>query len=412
LDYAKPIGRTEIGNGRTAMLIDRLKALVLRASAFAPFLILAAALSLPVFPASAFETPARQALLMDMGTGSVLFEKNANEPMPPASMSKLMTIYLLFERLRDGRLKLDDTLPVSENAWRKGGAKSGSSTMFLEPRTEVKVEDLIQGIIVQSGNDASIVVAEGLLQSEEAFAQEMTKRGRELGMRNTVFRNATGWPDPEHLTTAHDLAVLAQRTIEDFPQYYPYYSEKEFTYNGIRQGNRNPLLYKDLGADGLKTGHTKASGYGLIASARKDDRRLILVINGLKDIRARSREANRLISLGFREFANYALFKAGEEVSTAEVWLGKAESVALVVDRDLTVTLPNAARPEMKVSVAYDGPIPAPITEGDRLAVLRISAPGVETVEVPLVAGNSVEKLGFLGRLFAALKHLVQEQIF
>jgi D-alanyl-D-alanine carboxypeptidase (penicillin-binding protein 5/6) len=396
------------------MLIDRLKAVVLRASAFAPFLILilAVAVSSPVFPASAFETPARQALLMEMGTGAVLFEKDADKPMPPASMSKLMTVYLLFERLRDGRLKLDDTLPVSENAWRKGGAKSGSSTMFLEPRTEVKVEDLIQGIIVQSGNDASIVIAEGLLQSEEAFAQEMTRRGRELGMRNTVFRNATGWPDPEHLTTARDLAVLAQRTIEDFPQYYPYYSEKEFTYNKIRQGNRNPLLYKDLGADGLKTGHTKASGYGLTASARKDDRRLILVINGLDDIRTRSREAARLISWGFREFDNYALFKAGEEVSTAEVWLGKADSVALVVDRDLTATLPNAARPEMKVSVVYDGPIPAPITEGDRLAVLRISAPGVETVEVPLVAGNSVEKLGFLGRLFAALKHLVQEQIF
>jgi D-alanyl-D-alanine carboxypeptidase (penicillin-binding protein 5/6) len=394
------------------MLIDRLKALVLRASAFSLIVVLVVAVTLPVFPAFAIETPARQVLLMDMGTGSVLFEKNADEPMPPASMSKLMTVYLLFERLRDGRLKMDDTLPVSENAWRKGGAASGGSTMFLEPGASVKVEDLIQGIIVQSGNDASIVVAEGLANDEETFAQEMTKRGRELGMRNTVFRNATGWPDPEHLSTARDLAVLAQRTIEDFPQYYPYYSEKEFTYNGIHQANRNPLLYKDLGADGLKTGHTKASGYGLTASALKGDRRLILVINGLDDIRDRTRESDRLISWGFREFDNYPLFKAGEEVSTAEVWLGKAENVALVVDRDLSVTLPNAARPEMKVSVAYDGPIPAPITEGDRLAVLKISAPGVETVEVPLVAGNSVEKLGFFGRLFAAVKHLIQEQIF
>jgi D-alanyl-D-alanine carboxypeptidase (penicillin-binding protein 5/6) len=365
----------------------------------------------PVFPAAAFETPARQALLMDMGTGAVLFEKNADEPMHPASMSKLMTVYLLFERLRDGRLKLDDTLPVSENAWRKGGAASGGSTMFLEPGQRVKVEDLIQGIIVQSGNDASIVVAEGLANDEATFAKEMTKRARELGMRNTTFRNATGWPDPEHLSTARDLAVLAQRTIEDFPQYYPYYSEKEFTYNGIRQGNRDPLLYKDLGADGLKTGHTEASGYGLTASARQGDRRLIMVLNGLKDVHARSQESERLMSWGFREFSNYSLFKAGDEVSTAEVWLGKAETVPLVVDQDLTVTLPNAARPEMKVSVAYDGPIPAPVTEGDRLAVLKVSAPGVETVEVPLVAGASVEKLGFLGRLVAALKHLIQEQI-
>ena len=394
------------------MLIDRLKAIVLRFTAFAPALVLVVAVTLPVFPAAAIETPARQAILLDMGTGAVLFEKNADEPMPPASMSKLMTVYLLFERLRDGRLKMDDTLPVSEKAWREGGAASGGSTMFLEPGTSVKVEDLIQGIIVQSGNDASIVVAEGLANDEAAFAKEMTKRGRELGLRNTVFRNATGWPDPEHLSTARDLALLAQRTIEDFPQYYHYYSEKEFTYNGIRQANRNPLLYKDLGADGLKTGHTEASGYGLTASARKGDRRLILVINGLNDVRDRTRESERLISWGFREFDNYALFKAGEQVSTAEVWLGKAENVALVVDRDLTVTLPNAARPEMKVSVAYDGPIPAPITEGDRLAVLKISAPGVETVEVPLVAGNSVEKLGFFGRLFAAVKHLVQEQIF
>jgi D-alanyl-D-alanine carboxypeptidase (penicillin-binding protein 5/6) len=394
------------------MLIDRLKAIVLRFTAFAPVLVLVVAVTLPVFPAAAIETPARQAILLDMGTGAVLFEKNADEPMPPASMSKLMTVYLLLERLRDGRLKMDDTLPVSEKAWREGGAASGGSTMFLEPGTSVKVEDLIQGIIVQSGNDASIVVAEGLANDEAAFAKEMTKRGRELGLRNTVFRNATGWPDPEHLTTARDLALLAQRTIEDFPQYYHYYSEKEFTYNGIRQANRNPLLYKDLGADGLKTGHTEASGYGLTASARKGDRRLILVINGLKDVRDRTRESERLISWGFREFDNYALFKAGEQVSTAEVWLGKAENVALVVDRDLTVTLPNAARSEMKVSVAYDGPIPAPITEGDRLAVLKISAPGVETVEVPLVAGSSVEKLGFFGRLFAAVKHLVQEQIF
>ena len=308
------------------MQIDRMKLSVVPPSAFGLLLVLAALVLLPVLPASAIETPARQALLMDMNTGAVLFEKNADEPMPPASMSKLMTVYIVFERIRDGRLELDDTLPVSENAWRKGGAASGGSTMFLEPGASVKVEDLIQGIVVQSGNDASIVIAEGLANDEAAFAREMTARAHELGLRNSTFRNATGWPDPEHLTTARDLALLAHLTIEHFPEYYRYYSEKEFTYNGIRQGNRNPLLYKDLGADGLKTGHTEASGYGLTASAKQGDRRLVLVLNGLGDVRQRASEAERLFSWGFREFDNYALFKTGEEVCTAEVWLGQAKS--------------------------------------------------------------------------------------
>ncbi len=372
---------------------------------------LIAATMAPAWSVSALETPARQALLMDAGTGAVLLEKDADAPMAPASMSKMMTVYVLFERLHDGRLRLDDTLPVSENAWRKGGAASGGSTMFLAPGASVKVEDLIRGIIVQSGNDACIVVAEALAKDEATFAREMTDRGREIGLRGSVFRNSTGWPDPDQVTTARDLALLALRTIEDFPEHYHYYAEKEFTYNGIRQGNRNPLLYKDLGADGLKTGHTEASGYGLTASAKRGDRRLILVVNGLAGVRERAQEAERLISWGFREFDNYALFKAGDEIATAEVWLGRADTVPLVIERDLTVTLPQAARREMKVTVVYDGPVPAPIGAGDRLAVLRVTAPGAETVEVPLLAGGSVEKLGLFGRLLAALKHLVFERI-
>ena len=216
-------------------------------------------------PALAIETIAKQAFLIDMTTGEVLFEKNADQPMAPASMSKMMTAYMIFERLRDGSLTLEDTFTVSENAWRKGGAKSGGSTMFLEPGKRVKLEDLLRGIIVQSGNDACIVVAEALASSEAAFAEEMTVRAKELGLQNTVFKNATGWPDPEHLTTAQDLALLAKRTITDFAEYYHYYAEKEFTYNTIRQINRNPLLYKNIDVDGLKTGHTVESEYGLTA---------------------------------------------------------------------------------------------------------------------------------------------------
>lgn len=362
-------------------------------------------------PAAAIETTARQAIMIDMTTGDSLLEKNADELMPPASMTKMMTAHIVFERLRDGRLKLDDMLSVSDNAWKKGGAKSGSSTMFLEPGSKVRVEDLLRGIIVQSGNDASIVVAEALAGSESAFADEMTKRAREIGMKNTTFRNATGWPDPEHLSTARDLAILARDTIRTFPGYYHYYSEKEFTYNGIRQGNRNPLLYKNIGADGLKTGHTKASGYGLTASAKRGDRRLILVLNGLPSVKARAQESERILSWGFREFANYALVKGGEPVAEAEVWLGQAETVPLTVERDLVITLPRKARPRMKVTVAYQGPVPAPIEKGERIATLIVTAPGVKEIRVPLVAARSVGQLGMFGRLVAGLQQIILEQI-
>jgi serine-type D-Ala-D-Ala carboxypeptidase (penicillin-binding protein 5/6) len=360
-----------------------------------------------VSPVAAIETVAREAVLIDVATDAVLFEKDSDTLMPPASMSKMMTANMVFERLRDGRLSLDDTFLVSRNAWRKGGAKSGSSTMFLEPGKRVKVEDLLRGIIIQSGGDACIVVAEGLASSEEEFAQEMTLRGRELGLLDTTFTNATGWPDPDHLTTARDLARLAKHTIREFPEFYRIYSEKSFTYNGIRQGNRNPLLYKNMGADGLKTGHTKAAGYGLTATAVRGDRRLILVVNGLTSVKARSREAQRLMEWGFREFNNYALFKGGEVAAEAEVWLGQEAMVPLVVEKGLLITLPRKARRQMKVTVTYDGPIPAPIAKGDKLAKLVISAPGVDPIEMPLLAGADVQRLGFLGRFAAALKYIL-----
>jgi len=358
-------------------------------------------------PASAIDTIAREAIMIDYDTGAVLFEKNADQPMPPASMSKLMTLYLMFERVRDGVLSLDDTFRVSENAWRKGGAKSGSSTMFLLPNKRVRIEDLIRGIIVQSGNDACIVVAEGISGTEEAFAEEMTTRGREMGLKNSIFRNSTGWPDPEHKMSARDLTILAKRLISDFPDLYGYFDELKFTYGGIKQHNRNPLLYKDMGADGMKTGHTEEAGYGLTASAVRGGRRLILVVNGLTSKKARSQEPERLLEWGLREFGNFALFSAGETVESADVWLGQKPAIPLIIEKDLLLTLSRKARRNMKVRVVYEGPIPAPVEKGAEVAKLVVTAPNSTPVEVPLVAGESVARLGLFGRLGAALSAII-----
>ncbi len=353
-------------------------------------------------PAAAIETQAKQALLVDFETGAVLLEKNADESMAPSSMSKLMTIYMVFERLRDGRLSLEDRLPVSTKAWRKGGSK-----MFVKEKDKVSVEDLIRGVVVQSGNDACIVIAENLSGDEDAFAREMTERGHELGLENSIFKNSTGWPDLGHTMTSKDLAILAQRTIRDFPEYFHYYAEKNFTYNGIRQGNRNPLLYKNLGADGLKTGHTNLGGFGLVASAERKGRRLILVLNGLPSIKTRSKESERLIEWGFREFKNYRLFSAGDTVAQAAVWLGDADQVPLVIENDLTITIPRKSRRKMKVSAHFEGPVPAPIRAGYEVALLEVSAPGFETMEIPLVAGEGVGRLGPLGRVVSAMNFLI-----
>jgi D-alanyl-D-alanine carboxypeptidase (penicillin-binding protein 5/6) len=352
--------------------------------------------------AAAIETTAREAFIIDAVTGRILLDKNADVSMPPASMSKIMTSYMVFERLKDGRISLDDELPISEKAWRKGGSK-----MFVEVGKQARVEDLLRGVIVQSGNDACIVLAEGLSGTEEGFAAEMTRKGHEIGLTGSSFANSTGWPDPNQRMTARDLATLALRIVTDFPEYYHYYSEKEFTYAGIRQFNRNPLLYKSLGADGLKTGHTEEAGYGLTASAVQGDRRVVLVLNGLKSQKARSEESARLIGWAFREFGNYTLFKAGETVEEASVWLGAEPTVPLVAEQDLTVTLSRKARLDMAVTVVYDGPIPAPLEIGQQIAKLVVAAPGEEPVEVPLVAGAAVERLGFAGRITASVKHLI-----
>ena len=353
-------------------------------------------------PAAAIETSAREALVLDAETGTVLLEKEADTSMPPASMSKIMTIYLIFERLKDGRLSLDDEFLVSEKAWNWGGSK-----MFVEVGKQVRVEDLLRGVIVQSGNDASIVLAEGVGGTEEGFAEEMTRKARELGMTGSSFANATGWPDPNQRMTARDLAILARRTIEDFPGYYSIYAETEFTYSDIRQGNRNPLLYKSLGADGLKTGHTEEAGYGLTASAERGGRRIILVLNGMDSVRARSEESARLINWAFREFNNYALFTPGEVVEEAPVWLGGETSVPLIVSEGLTLTLSRKARAGMKVTISYVSPIPAPIAEGQRVATLTLTATETEPIEIPLQAGKAVDRLGLFGRINAGVRFLV-----
>ncbi|WP_193370668.1 D-alanyl-D-alanine carboxypeptidase family protein [Pelagibius marinus] len=365
----------------------------------------AAAASLPVLAPAAgatIETQAEEAFLVDFDTGAVLLNKNGDQRMPPSSMSKMMTAYMVFESLDSGRLSLDDKLTVSEKAWRKGGSK-----MFVEVGNQVRVEDLLRGVIIQSGNDACIVLAEGLAGSEEAFAEQMTARAQEMGLTGSNFVNATGWPDDNHYVTARDLATLARRIIVDHPEHYHYYSEKEFTWADIRQGNRNPLLYRNIGADGLKTGHTEAAGYGLTASAAQNGRRLILVVNGLPSVQARADESERLMSWGFREFNNYALFKSGDTVDEAAVWLGAEDTVPLVVADDLTVTLPRSDRNGMQVSVVYDSPIPAPIPAGQEIAKLRVSWPGGVPVEVPLQAGEDVEQLGPLGRIAASIKFLL-----
>ena len=352
--------------------------------------------------AAEFETKARHAIILDYESGQTLFERDADQPIPTASMSKLMTIYMLLERIQSGALSLDDTFPVSEKAWKKGGSK-----MFVEVGKQVRVEDLLRGIIIQSGNDASIVVAEALAGSEEAFAEQMTRRARELGLENTELRNATGWPDPEHRMSVRDLARVAMLTIRNFPDYYPIFAEKSFTYSDITQRNRNPLLYRSIGADGLKTGHTENAGYGLTASARRGDQRLVMVVAGLDSSRERGDEAERLLRWAFRTFATYRLGSAGETISDAEVWLGQSTRVPLMLGDDLLVSMARADRARMKVEAVYDGPVPAPVSKGQQVGRLVVTADGRQLASAPLLAADDVAPLGPLGRIGAALAHVI-----
>jgi D-alanyl-D-alanine carboxypeptidase (penicillin-binding protein 5/6) len=358
----------------------------------------------------AFESTARQAILVDMTSHRVLYEKNADQHMPTSSMSKMMTIYMVFDALKAGKIKLDDTLTVSEKAWRTT-YKENESTMFLPIGGVVKVEDLIRGVIIQSGNDATVVLAEGLAGSEAEFVTEMNDKARQLGMTNSHFANSNGMPDPDHYSTARDLATLAEHIIEDFPEYYHFFGELEYTYNGIKQGNRNPLLYRaGLGVDGLKTGHTDAGGYGLCASAQRNGRRLIAVVNGLPNMQARADDPAALIDYGFNEFKAYTLFKPGDVVDHATTWQGVAPTVALAVDQPVAVTLSFAERKGLKAVVDIPETTPAPIQAGQVIGKLVVSAPDRPDQEYPLKAVGAVERLGFFPRIAMAARYMLGDR--
>jgi D-alanyl-D-alanine carboxypeptidase (penicillin-binding protein 5/6) len=353
--------------------------------------------------AQTFETAARAAILIDHRSGDVLFEKNPDEAIPPASMSKLMTALVAFEELEAGNLTLDQMIPVSERAWRMGGSR-----MFIEVGTRVSVHDLLQGIIVQSGNDACVAIAEALSGSEEAFADRLTRRGIEIGLTNSTLKNATGWPNPEHLMSVRDLSTVARQIISRFPQYYQYYSQLEFEYNDINQHNRNPLLQAGIpGVDGMKTGYTSEAGYGLVASAERNGRRLILVVAGLDSIGQRRNEAERLLEYGFRHFEEYRLFEPNAIVVEAPVWQGAEPTVPLVAGDVVGITLTRAARDSLKVKVVYDSPVPAPIEAGQVIGHVEMTADGMPTRMMPLQAARSVERAGVVGRMTATLNYLI-----
>lgn len=337
-----------------------------------------------------YETKAAQAILIDARTGRVMFEKDADTPVPPASMSKLMTMTLVFEALRAGKLTLDQTFKVSVDAWRRGGAVSGGSTMYAEVNSTIALEDLIKGGIVQSANDACIVIAENMAGSESAFAQRMTERAHELGAKNATFRNATGLPDPEHRMSVRDLSVIARHIINDFPEYYKYYSIPEFTWNKITQKNRNPLLKDYPGADGMKTGYTKEAGYGLVGSAERDGRRLIMVIAGLKSLPERRAEAQNLLDWGFRQFRSVDVYAKGDRVGQARVWGGTRRNVPLLAAANVRVALTAAEQELAQVKLAYNGPLMAPVEAGTEVGKVRFIVDGITVADVPVVTADAV----------------------
>ncbi len=356
----------------------------------------------------AFETAAKNAILMDFDTGTYIYTKNHQEPMAPASMSKLMTVYIIFDRLKKGLLSLDDEFTVSENAWRKGGAASGGSTMFLKIGENVKIDDLLRGIVVQSGNDACIVAAENIAGSEEDFASLMNETARKIGLKNSIFANSTGLPDENQRMSAEDLAILARTIIKEYPEYYHIFQEKEFIHNGIKQGNRNPLLYSMTGADGLKTGHTEEAGFCLTGSALRGGRRLIEVVGGLSSNKERSEESERLMSYGFREFANYKVLSKGTVIEKAKVWYGTDQTVDMVVSDDVLLTLQKNQIKDYRFKVIYNEPLIAPIKKGSTVGVVELIAPSGDVKTVQLVAAKDVARIGLLKKIIENAKYYIR----
>ena len=365
------------------------------------------ALVLAALPAAAFETRATAAWVYDVTTHTVLMDKNGTVAVPPASMSKLMTINMLFEALRDGRVQMDTTFPVSARAVQM--TKDGGSTMYLQQGDRPTVDELIHGMIVNSGNDACVVVAEGLAGTEEAFAAQMTERAHALGMVDSTFANASGWPDPRHRMSMKDLGLLAQRLIEEFPDYYPVFAQTEFNYKNrapANANNRNPLLKLGIGADGLKTGHTSEAGYGLVGSVKQGERRIIFAMTGLASDKERAEEAERIASWAFRQFALKTVAKADTRLAEAAVFMGAADTVGLVPAADVRILIPALVQDGLKAEVAYTGPIAAPVAKGARLAELVITLPGLPEHRIPLVAEADVPRGGFVTRMTTAIGHL------
>ncbi len=370
-----------------------------------PAALLIAILTLAL-PARAFETRAEAAWVYDMTTNTVLLEKNAHEKLPPASMSKLMTVNMLFEALRDGRVHLDDRFPVSAYAKSMKG-----STMFLNETDRPTIEELIKGIVVLSGNDACVVVAEGLAGTEEAFAVKMNERARALGMTDSTFVNSSGWPDPNHRMSMHDLGTLAARIIREFPEYYGYFGLTEFPWDNRapdNRFNRNPLLKLGIGADGLKTGHTEEAGFGLVGSAVQNGRRVVVVVSGLPSDRDRSQEAERILNWAFREFVQKTVATKGSRITEADVWMGAETKVGLVLPEDVSMLLPSLAQDKLNAEVKFTGPIEAPIAAGQKLAEMTIEVPGMPDATVPLVADQAVARGGFTTKLRTAIDVLAR----
>ncbi|WP_092362998.1 D-alanyl-D-alanine carboxypeptidase family protein [Cribrihabitans marinus] len=360
-------------------------------------------------PVLAFETTAGAAYVVDAGTGTVLLAKNPDEPLPPASMSKLMTLYMLFDALRDGRVALDEPFTVSSRARSMGG-----STMFLNEQDRPTAEELIQGIIVSSGNDATVVVAEGLAGSEDAFARQMTEMAKQLGMQNSTFSNASGWPHPYQRMSVRDLGILAEHLIEEFPEYYGYFAQKEYDYKDrspANRFNRNPLLGLGIGADGLKTGHTQEAGYGLVGSAKQGDRRVVFVLTGLDSQAARSEEAQAIVNWSFRHFVEKTVATPDAPVVQAEVWMGAQRTVGLVPPAPLNVLLPALNDKTVEAEVVYEGPINAPVKTGDQLAELVLKPEGLPEIRRPLVAAEDVPLGGFVVRMKTAANLLFDKFI-
>ncbi|MGE0108544.1 MAG: D-alanyl-D-alanine carboxypeptidase family protein [Bdellovibrionales bacterium] len=371
------------------------------------FLAALPAYALPAPDPETFTTLGENAVIMEADTGAVLYSKNADERMPTSSMSKVMTMYLVFEALEKGALHLDQEVWVSKKAWQVEGSR-----MFLRHAQRVKVSDLIQGVIVQSGNDAAVALAEALTGAEDSFAALMNSKAQALGMKNSHFVNATGLPDEEHYSTAHDLALLTRALIRDFPQYYHYFSEKSFTFNKIKQGNRNPLLYTDPSVDGVKTGHAQDAGYGLIASAKRDERRVITVINGLKNNKLRGSESERLLDLAFHGFKTYRIVEKGKELGDALLWLGQAPTVSVVAAEDVSLVLSEAAHDKITIEKLVAKETEAPIRKGQLMGKLIVKGgENMDPVEVKLLAAHDVLRLGFIPATFAKVKRAWQEAL-